>query len=79
MLKRNPYYKGDRPANPDQIVFTPNVNTDQSLLQVKAGQADIDIDRHPADGGRRVSAQQYGVNKGRFFVGADVVRQLHGA
>ncbi|HST13642.1 MAG TPA: ABC transporter substrate-binding protein, partial [Gaiellaceae bacterium] len=30
VLKRNPYYKGDRPANPDQIVFTPNVNTDQS-------------------------------------------------
>jgi peptide/nickel transport system substrate-binding protein len=23
VLKRNPYYKGDRPANPDQIVFTP--------------------------------------------------------
>ena len=47
VLKRNPYYKGDRPANPDQIVFTPNVNVDQSLLQVKAGQADIDIDRLP--------------------------------
>ena len=25
VLKRNPYYKGTRPANPDQIVFTPNV------------------------------------------------------
>src|SRR3954453_7329830 len=43
LLKRNPYYKGDRPANPDQMVFTPNVNTDQSLLQVKAGQADLDL------------------------------------
>src|SRR5262249_43280189 len=43
VLKRNPYYKGSRPANPDQIVFTANVNTDQSLLQVKAGQADMDI------------------------------------
>ena len=69
VLKRNPYYKGDRPANPDQIVFTPNVNVDQSLLQVKAGQADIDLIGVPptatADLGK-----QYGVNKGRFFVGA---------
>ena len=69
MLKRNPYYKGNRPANPDQIVFTPNVNVDQSLLQVKAGQADIDLIGVPptatADLGK-----QYGVNKGRFFVGA---------
>ena len=69
VLKRNPYYKGNRPANPDQIVFTPNVNVDQSLLQVKAGQADIDLIGVPptatADLGK-----QYGVNKGRFFVGA---------
>jgi len=43
VLKRNPYYKGSRPANPDEIVFTPNVDVDQSLLQVKAGQADMDI------------------------------------
>jgi ABC-type transport system substrate-binding protein len=43
VLKRNPYYKGSRPANPDEIVFTPNVDVDQSLLQVKAGQSDLDI------------------------------------
>jgi ABC-type transport system substrate-binding protein len=43
VLKRNPYYKGSRPANPDEIVFTPNVDIDQSLLQVKAGQSDLDI------------------------------------
>jgi len=68
VLKRNPYYKGDRPANPDQIVFTPNVNTDQSLLQVKAGQSDLDIIGVPATSAAGL-AQQYGVNKGRFFVG----------
>jgi peptide/nickel transport system substrate-binding protein len=69
VLKRNPNYKGSRPANPDQIVFTPNVNVDQSLLQIKAGQADLDLVDVPptatADLGK-----QYGVNKGRFFVGA---------
>jgi len=69
VLKRNPNYKGDRPANPDQIVFTPNVNTDQSLLQVKAGQADMDIIGIPATAAAGLG-QQYGVNKGRFYVGS---------
>jgi peptide/nickel transport system substrate-binding protein len=69
VLKRNPYYKGDRPANPDQMVFTPNVDIDQSLLQVKAGQADMDIISLPPTATSALGAQ-YGVNKGRFFVGA---------
>jgi len=69
VLKRNPYYKGDRPANPDQIVFTPNVNEDQSLLQVKAGQADMDLIGVPSTSAAGL-ANQYGVNKGRFYVGA---------
>jgi peptide/nickel transport system substrate-binding protein len=69
VLKRNPYYKGSRPANPDQIVFTPNVNTDQSLLQVKAGQSDMDLIGVPSTSAAGL-AQQYGVNKGRFFVGS---------
>ncbi len=68
VLKRNPYYKGDRPANPDQIVFTPNVNIDQSLLQVKAGQADIDLIGIPPTAASDL-AKTYGINKGRFYVG----------
>ena len=69
VLKRNPYYKGNRPANPDQIVFTPNVNRDQSLLQVKAGQSDMDIEGLPATATANLG-QQFGVNKGRFYVGS---------
>jgi ABC-type transport system substrate-binding protein len=69
VLKRNPNYKGSRPANPDQIVFTPNVNVDQSLLQIKAGQADMDLIDVPPTATADL-ASQYGVNKGRFFVGA---------
>jgi peptide/nickel transport system substrate-binding protein len=69
VLKRNPNYKGNRPANPDQIVFTPNVNRDQSLLQVKAGQADMDIEGLPATATASLG-QQFGVNKGRFYVGS---------
>jgi len=68
VLARNPYYKGDRPANPDQIVITPNVNIDQSLLQVKAGQADFDLGQIPPTAASDL-ANQYGINKGRFFVG----------
>jgi ABC-type transport system substrate-binding protein len=68
VLKRNPYYKGPRPANPDQMVFTPNVNQDQSLLQVKAGQADLDIIGIPATAAADLG-KTYGVNKGRFWVG----------
>ncbi|HEU5362835.1 MAG TPA: ABC transporter substrate-binding protein, partial [Gaiellaceae bacterium] len=68
VLKRNPYYKGNRPANPDQIVFTPNVNPDQSLLQIKAGQSDFDLGQIPPTAAADL-AKQYGVNKGRFFVG----------
>jgi ABC-type transport system substrate-binding protein len=69
VLKRNPYYKGDRPANPDQIVFTPNVDQNQSLLQVKAGQSDIDLNYTPPTANADL-AKQFGVNKGRFFVGS---------
>ena len=69
VLKRNPYYKGNRPANPDQIVFTPNVDPDQSLLQVKAGQSDLDIAGNVPTSSADL-ATTYGVNKGRFWVGA---------
>jgi ABC-type transport system substrate-binding protein len=68
VLKRNPYYKGTRPSNPDQIVFTPNVDLDQSLLEVKAGQSDLDIGFTPPSANASL-AKEYGVNKGRFFVG----------
>ena len=69
VLKRNPYYKGDRPANPDEIVFTPDVNIDQSLLQVKAGQADMDIIGIPPTAAADLG-KTYGVNKNHFYVGA---------
>lgn len=68
VLKRNPYYKGSRPANPDEIVFTPNVDPDQSLLQVKSGQSDLDIVGNVPTSSASLAAQ-YGVNKSRFKVG----------
>jgi peptide/nickel transport system substrate-binding protein len=68
VLKRNPHYKGDRPANPDEIVFNSNTNQDQSVLQTKAGQIDLDMSQVPAADSADLGAQ-YGVNKSRFFVG----------
>ena len=42
VLERNTYYKGNRPSNADRIVYTVNTELNQSLLQVRAGQADYD-------------------------------------
>jgi peptide/nickel transport system substrate-binding protein len=66
---RNPNYHGSRPANPDKIVWNMNTDQDQSLLEVKAGQADVDAAYTPPTANASL-ASQYGVNKQRFFVGA---------
>ena len=68
VLKRNPYYKGDRPANADTMVFTMNTNAQQTYLQVRSGQFATDpsgLDSPTAASGL---AQEFGINKGRFFV-----------
>ena len=58
------------------MVFTPNVDPDQSLLQVKAGQSDLDIAGNVPTSSADLAAT-YGVNKGRFWVGATFMRLLH--
>ena len=78
VLKRNPYYKGTRPANPDQIVFTSNTDPDQSLLQVKANQSDLDMNGVARHGGGRPRLdlrRQQGPLLGR----ADLLRRLPAA
>ena len=67
ITKTNPNYKGPRPHNIDTFVFTVNTNLDQSLLQVKAGQADYDAGGLPATAHAGL-AQQFGVNKGQYYV-----------
>jgi len=42
LLKRNKYYKGNRPHNPNAISFEVNTNLDTSLLQVKSNVRDYD-------------------------------------
>ncbi len=67
IVKKNPNYKGSRPANIDQFTITANTNLDQSLLQVKAGQADFDIGGLPPSAHADL-ASAFGVNKGQYQV-----------
>ncbi len=66
-VKKNKYYKGSRPANVQTFAINVNTNLDQSLLQVKAGQADYDMGGLPATAHADLG-QQFGINKGRYFV-----------
>jgi peptide/nickel transport system substrate-binding protein len=67
IVKSNPNYHGSRPHNVSTFVFTMNTNLDQSLLQVKAGQVDYDAGGLPPTAHAGL-AQQYGINKGRYFI-----------
>jgi len=71
VLKRNKYYKGSRPANPDQIIIHtyPNSDGEAAVLQTEKGQIDMDMFGVPADQVASL-AKKYGVNKGQFHVGA---------
>jgi ABC-type transport system substrate-binding protein len=74
VLTRNPFYKGNRPANADRIVYTVNTDLNQSLLQVRAGQADYDAGGLPPTAHDDLS-KTYGVHKGgnfRYFVNSVV-------
>jgi ABC-type transport system substrate-binding protein len=67
IVMRNPNYKGTRPHQLDEIDVSVNTDANQSLLQIKSGQADYDIYGIPPAPAAAL-ARQYGVNKGRFFV-----------
>ena len=71
-LERNPNYKGSRPANADRIIYTVNTDQNQSLLQVRAGQADYDAAGVPPTAHADL-ATQFGVKKGGS---RPVLRQL---
>ena len=67
VLDRNTFYKGNRPANPDRIVVTTNTDQNQSLLQVKSGDANHDLGGVPSVQNGPLS-EEFGVNKSRYFV-----------
>lgn len=70
VLKRNRFYGGGRPANPDQIVWTLGETRDQCLDDVEQDRIDYCAPPgFPANAARAIAAS-YGVNKpnGQFHV-----------
>ncbi len=68
VLKRNPNYHGDRPANADTMVLNMNTNAQTNFLNVEKGT--IAADPSGLDDPTKAAslAKQYGINKSRFFV-----------
>ena len=67
IVKKNPYYKGKRPHNPAQFVYTVGNSLEAIRLRVENGDSDYAADGVPPAAYAEI-AQKYGVNKGRFFV-----------
>jgi ABC-type oligopeptide transport system substrate-binding subunit len=67
VLKRNPYYKGTRPHNANEIDYTVGNSLDAIYLRVQQGASDYAAQGiPPADYAE--AAQKYGINKGQFWV-----------
>lgn len=71
VLKRNPFYKGGRPANIDSIVETIGPGLEACRLAVEQGSNDYCVDGVPPTAYKEI-ADKYGVNKkdGQFFFNA---------
>jgi ABC-type oligopeptide transport system substrate-binding subunit len=67
IVKKNPYYKGKRPHNVNQFVYTVGNSLEAIRLRVEQGESDYAADGIPPSAYAEV-AGKYGVNKGRFFV-----------
>jgi ABC-type oligopeptide transport system substrate-binding subunit len=68
IIKQNPYYKGDRPHNVEQIVWQIGPTLEACRLQVERDQIDYCVDGLPPASYRQV-ASKYGINKknGQFY------------
>src|SRR3954466_4137322 len=67
VLKSNPFYKGKRPHNPSQIVYTVGNSLDATYLRVQQGATDYASGAIPP-ASYAEAAQKYGINKGQFWV-----------
>jgi len=67
VIKKNPYYKGKRPHNFNQIVYTVGNSLEAIRLRVEQGASDYAAQGIPPSAYAEV-AQKYGVNKGQFWV-----------
>jgi len=67
VLKRNPNYKGKRPHNVNQIVYTIGNSLEAIRLRVEQAETDYAAGGIPPAAYAEV-AQKYGINKGQFWV-----------
>ena len=70
ILKRNPYYRGNRPANVDEIVWTFGMSQANCLAATEENRIDLCVEFGIPQTAYRRLANTYGVNRpgGRFFV-----------
>jgi ABC-type transport system substrate-binding protein len=66
-IKKNPYYKGPRPHNLNQIDYVIGNSLDATYLRVQQGATDYAAQGIPPASYAQ-AAQKYGVNKGQFWV-----------
>lgn len=69
-LDRNPFYRGPRPANPDRVIYNIGIALDAQRLRCERGESDI---CGVAPGEVAALRNQYGINRGRFFVKGQAV------
>lgn len=74
ILRRNPYYGGDRPQRWDEIRVALNLDTNQSYLQVRTGAADLDLAGLPGTVHGQLT-KEHGINRGRYYVSAQQIIQ----
>jgi ABC-type oligopeptide transport system substrate-binding subunit len=69
-LKRNPHYRGNRPANVDEIVWTFGMSQEECLTATEEDRIDLCVEFGIPQTAYRRLADMYGVNRpgGRFFV-----------
>ena len=70
ILKRNPHYRGNRPANVDEIVWTFGMSQANCLAATEDDRIDLCVEFGIPQTAYRRLADTYGVNRpgGRFFV-----------
>src|SRR5437764_5223827 len=66
-VKRNPFYKGKRPHNVNQIVYNVGNALSATYLRVQQGATDYAAGGIPP-ASYSEAAQKYGINKGQFWV-----------
>jgi peptide/nickel transport system substrate-binding protein len=84
IVKRNPNYKGDRPANVDEIRYTASVAQTTSVLQIQNGEVDYAADGIPptqnCELGRKFGPDSQAAKDGKqqFFVNPALAFQYLG-